>query len=327
MANLPKENRVNSLRKMFETKTSDDLTRGKSSSSSSSSSKREQNIIRPSKNSAFKPIKDSKTIDEEPKTDSDKSKTEDSEKKTALVIDGYYNAKQELIDSSKTVALGTLKDKNQVAEYEGYYRNNIKNNESSIFGDTLVNAIHELAKTDNIQSAMEESQKYEDVSLKENEPIAIMTINKPEINFEQPDPISSEIDNQFEQTKNDLVQNEVAKFEQPDPITSEIDAQYEPITIDPSQNEVTKFQEDISHKRSEESEDHIEKIHKARKEQSDKIKKEIDIINDDNLINSFIANFQSSKDFSNTKFSKNLQQMLKLLLTAKCYCVLIYEGI
>jgi hypothetical protein len=327
MANLPKENRVNSLRKMFEAKTSDDLTRGKSLTSNSSSSKREQNIIRPSKNSVFKPIKDSTTTDEEPKTDSDKSKTEESEKKTALVIDGYYNAKQELIDSSKTVALGTLKEKNEVAEYEGYSRDDIKNNESSIFGDTLVNAIHELAKTDNIQSAMVESQKYEGVSLKAKEPVAIMSINEPVINFEQPDPIPSEIDNQFEQNKNDHSQNEVAKFEQPDPITSEIDAQFEPITIDHSQNEVTKFEEDISNKRSEESEDQIEKIQKERKDQSDIIKKEIEMINDDNLINTFISNFRSSKDFSNTKFSKNLQQMLKLLLTAKCYCVLIYEGI
>ena len=33
-----------------------------------------------------------------------------------------------------------------------------------------------------------------------------------------------------------------------------------------------------------------------------------------------------SNIFSNTKFVKNLQQMMKLLLTAKCYCVLIYEG-
>jgi hypothetical protein len=50
--------------------------------------------------------------------------------------------------------------------------------------------------------------------------------------------------------------------------------------------------------------------------------------NNSNPLTQTPTQYESIKGaFSNTRFVKNLQEMLKFLLTAKCYCVLIFEGI
>ena len=304
---MSNSSKFNNLRKMWESKNSDDFAGRKSSDSndfvgrkSSDSSKKDQIISRLSKYSGLKKFED-KSKNEESKKYSNNFEVKKATSKTALVIDDHYNAKQELIDSSNVVI---VYNKNENLEKtEGSSRD--KTTDSSIFADTLVNAIHELAKPNTTSSAtklntssMEGTQKYEDTSLKEEEPVTIFTIDEVEPKFEHRDLAVSENDSQKR------IKESEDLFE----------------TIKKESKESEDLFE-ITQNKDKESEDEIEieRIQKERKES------EMANINDSQL-NNFISKFHSTNDFSNTKFSKNLQQMLKLLLTAKCYCVLIYEG-